>query len=124
MSQLEMADEIQNLLAVFLEKGFSFRYFYEKGGDSSCVYICRFQKGKDFFDWREVSGSEEIHIVAMVNGEYRFPTLKSFSPSKYRKYAFKCIFKKPSLERRRGFIADLLKSELEKDQTQFLGIKL
>lgn len=124
MSQLEMADEIQNLLAVFLEKGFSFRYFYEKGGDSSCVYICRFQKGKDFFDWREVSGSEEIHIVAMVNGEYRFPTLKSFSPSKYRKYAFKSVFKKPTLEQRRAFIAELLKTELEKAPSNFLGIKL
>ena len=124
MNQLEMADEVQNLLSIFLEKGFSFRYFYEKGGDSSCVYICRFQKGKDFFDWREVSGSEEIHIVAWANGEYRFPSLKSFSPKKYRTYTFKSLFKKPTLEQRRGFVAELLKAELEKDESAFLGIKL
>ena len=124
MSNTFTAETIKNLLAPLLEKGFIFEYTHEKGGDSSCVYIGRFRKGKDFFDWREVSGSEEIHIVAMVNGEYRFPTLKSFSPSAYRKYAFKCIFKKPSLEQRRGFIASLLKTELEKDSNQFLGIKL
>ena len=93
MQQLEMAEEIQNLTKPFFEKGFSFRYFYEKGGDSSCVYICRFQKGKDYFDWREVSGTQEIHIVGFVKGEYKFPSLKSFSKQKYRKFSFKSFFK-------------------------------
>ena len=124
MSQMEMAEEIQSLTAPFLERGFSFRYFYEKGGDSSCVYICRFQKGKDFFDWREVSGTEEIHIVAYVNGEYRFPTLKSFSPKKYKAFSLKHFFKKPNLTERRSFVAELLNAELEKNSLCFLGIKL
>ena len=121
MQQLEMAEEIQNLTKPFFEKGFSFRYFYEKGGDSSCVYICRFQKGKDYFDWREVSGAQEIHIVAFVNGEYKFPTLKSFSKKEYRKFRFKSFFKSPTLSEYRTFVAKLLKEELKKGN--FLGIE-
>ena len=121
MQQLEMAEEIQNLMKPFFEKGFSFRYFYEKGGDSSCVYICRFQKGKDYFDWREVSGAQEIHIVGFVKGEYKFPSLKSFSKQKYRKFSFKSFFKTPTLSEYRQFVADLLISELEKGN--FLGIE-
>ncbi len=70
------AETIKNLLAPLLEKGFTFEYTHEKGGDSSCVYIGRFRKGKDFFDWREVSGGDEINFVAKVDGQYRFPSLK------------------------------------------------
>lgn len=124
MNQIEMAEEIQKLTAPFLGRGFSFRYFYEKGGDSSCVYICRFQKGKDFFDWREVSGSAEIHIVAFVNGEYRFPSLKSFSPKLYRKFQLKHLFKRPTLTKRREFVAELLKTQFNSDKSNFLGIPL
>lgn len=121
---MKMEEEIKNLTAPFLERGFTFRYFYEKGGDSSCVYVCRFQKGKDYFDWREVSGSEEIHIVAFSDGEYRFPSLKSFSPKKYRAYALKSFLKKPDLKKRREFVADLLITELESGKSHFLGIPL
>ena len=124
MSQLEMADEIQNLLAVFLEKGFSFRYFYEKGGDSSCVYICRYKKGKDFFDWREVSGGSEINIVAYVNGGYVFPSLKTLYKKEYRLFNVKHIFKKATLDEKRVFIAQLLCKELESGKPDFFGIKL
>ena len=56
MNEVSSAEEIKKLTAPILEKRFSFEYFYEKGGDSSCVYICRFRKGRDFWDWREVSG--------------------------------------------------------------------
>ena len=122
MQQLEISEEIQNLMQPFLEKGFSFRYFYEKGGDSSCVYICRFQKGKDFFDWREVSGVQEIHIFGFVKGEYKFPSLKSFSKKKYRSFAIKSFFKTPTFSEYRQFVAELLLAESEKGN--FLGIEL
>lgn len=121
MQQIEASEEIKNLMQPFLEKGFSFRYFYEKGGDSSCVYICRFQKGKDYFDWREVSGTEEIHIVGFVHGEHQFPTLKSFSRKRYRSFSIKRFFKKPTFSEYRQFVADLLRTELEKGN--FLGIE-
>ena len=66
---LQIANEqIKQLTAPFMERGFTFEYLYQKGGDSSCVYICRYKKGRDFFDWREVSGGEEINIVVFVNG--------------------------------------------------------
>ena len=42
-------EEIARLCAPFLEKGFAFEYFHQKGGDSSCVYVYRFKKGKNFF---------------------------------------------------------------------------
>ena len=122
MNEVQSAEEIKRLTAPFLEKGFSFEYFYQKGGDSSCVYICRYRKGKDFFDWREVSGGEEINIVVSVNGEYRFPSLKSLYPKSYRAFKWKHLFRKASLFERRAFVAELLLRELEKPE--FFGIKL
>ena len=124
MSQLEMADEIQNLLAVFLEKGFSFRYFYEKGGDSSCAYVCRFRKGRDYWDWRETSGEMEVHFMTYVRDEYRFPEVKQLFPQQRRLFAVKHIFKKATFDEYRRFVADLLKEELAKSTTDFLGIPL
>ena len=45
MEDLQSAKEMQALTTPFLDKGFVFEYSYQKGGDSSCVYIYRFQKG-------------------------------------------------------------------------------
>ena len=50
MNEIIMAENVKKLLAPFLEKGFVFEYLYQKGGDSSCVYICRFKKGQKHTD--------------------------------------------------------------------------
>ena len=124
MNEIQSAEEIKKLTAPFLEKGFAFTYFYQKGGDSSCVYICRYQKGKDFFDWREVSGGDEINIVVSVNGEYRFPSVKTLNPKKYRAFRCKHFFKKATVHERRAFVAELLLDELSSGKPDFFGIKL
>ena len=124
MNEIQSANQIKTLTAPFLEKGFVFEYFYQKGGDSSCVYICRYKKGKDFFDWREVSGTDEIHLVVSVNGEYRFPNLFALYKKEYRAFKWKRLFKKPSIDEKRTFFADCLCSELTKNPTEFFGIKL
>lgn len=123
MNEVVTAETIKKLTAPILEKGFAFEYFYEKGGDSSCVYICRYRKGKDFFDWREVSGGNEIHIVAYVDGNYRFPSLKYLYPKQHRAFAFKHLFKKATMEEKRVFVAELLNTEL-KTKPDFFGIKV
>ena len=122
MNEVSSAEEIKKLTAPIIEKGFSFEYFYEKGGDSSCVYICRFRKGKDFWDWREVSGGNEINIVVYVNGGYAFPSLKYLYKKEYRAFKIKHLFKKASVAERRAFTAGLLLNELQKPD--FFGIKL
>ena len=124
MNEVQSAEKIKKLTAPFLEKGFSFQYFYQKGGDSSCVYICRYQKGKSYFDWRENSGGKEINIVVCVNGEFRFPSLKSLYPKEHRAFQIKHIFKKASVEERRKFIATLLNAELLSGKPDFFGIPL
>lgn len=121
MNETFTAETIKNLLTPLTEKGFSFTYTHEKGGDSSCVYIGRFQKGRDFFDWREISGADEIHLVVFVNGEYRFPSLKSTYKKEFRAFKFKHVFKKATLNAKREFVASLLKKEMEKPD--FFGIK-
>ena len=124
MNEVQSAETIKKLTAPFLERGFSFEYFYQKGGDSSCVYICRYKKGRDYFDWREVSGGNEINIVVCVNGEYRFPSLKALYPKAFRAFQFKHLFKKPSVDERRAFIANLLNAELNNGNPDFFGIIL
>ena len=123
MNEVQSAEQIKKLTAPFLEKGYSFTYFYQKGGDSSCVYICRFQKGKDYFDWRENSGGDEINIVVFVNGEYRFPSLKALYPKAYRAFKCKHLFKKATIDERRALIAYLLKQELASANPTFFGIE-
>ena len=123
MDKVYSAEKIQSLLQPLIDKGFAFRYTYEKGGDSSCVYICRFQKGKDFFDWRETSGVWEIHFVAFVAGEYRFPNLKTQYKSECRAFALKHLFKKATIDERRALIAYLLKQEFASTNPTFFGIE-
>ena len=113
---------MKSLFACFLDKGFSYRYFYEKGGDSSCVYIYRFQKGKDFFDLREVSGGDELNFVVYQNGNYQFPSLKYLYKKEFQKFNLKHFFKKPSQKEKREFFSTLLAKEAQKPD--FFGIKL
>ncbi len=123
MNEVKSAEQIKKLTAPFLEKGFVFSYFYQKGGDSSCVYICRFQKGKNYFDWRENSGGNEINIVVCVNGEFIFPSLKSLYPKAYRAFKIKHFFKRATLDERRAFVAEMLKEELS-TKPDFFGIEI
>lgn len=116
MSEI-FAEQIKKLAAPFIEeRGFSFKYFHEKGGDSSCVYICRFQKGKDFFDVRETSGSYELHLVVYAKGEYRFPKFK-------RKFTFKSLFQKRTIDDERAFLISELEKEWQSSSPEFFGIK-
>ncbi|MBE7067902.1 MAG: hypothetical protein E7381_01230 [Clostridiales bacterium] len=124
MNEIQSAEKIKKLTLPFLENGFTFEYFYQKGGDSACVYICRFQKGKNYFDWRENSGGKEINIVVCVNGEFRFPTLKALYPKEYRAFTLKHIFKKATIDERRAWVANILVRELLNGKSEFFGIPL
>ena len=121
MNEVATAEEIKKLTAPILEKGFSFEYFYEKGGDSSCVYICRFRKGREFWDWREVSGGDEINLVVHAGGEVKFPPLKYLYKKEYKAFFWKHFFKKSTREDRRKFMAELLVKHLL-ENPDFFGV--
>ena len=123
MNELQIEKEMKAAFAAFLNKGFTYRYFYEKGGDSSCVYIYRFQKGKDFFDLREVSGGNELNFVVYTRGEYQFPLLKRLYPKEFSAFNRKHFFRKATREERRALFACLLNKYLE-EHTDFFGIEL
>ena len=91
--------------------GFVYEYTYDKGSDSSCVYIHRFKKGRDFFDLRVLSGAETLTVVAYVNGEYFFPDLKRKYKKKWRAFRFSRLFKKNTEKEVWQFYADALKEE-------------
>ena len=124
--EVQSAQTVKGLLQAIVDSGFSFTYFYQKGGDSSCVYIYRFQKGKDYFDWRETSGKLELHFVVYSKGEYRFPALYALYKKQRRKFAFSHLFKKATVDEERAFFASLILAEWDKAQAQkdFFGIKL
>ena len=124
MNEVQTAEEYKKLCQDFLEKGFVFEYTYQKGGDSSCVYIFRFKKGKEFFDLREVSGGNELNFVVYAKGAYAFPSLKTAYPKEHRDFFFKHLFKRASASERRAFITGLLKKELKSGKTEFFGIAL
>ena len=124
MNAIKTAEEIKARLTPFLEKGFVFEYFHEKGGDSSCVYICRFKKGRDFFDWREVSGAEEIHLVVKADGQFFFPNLKVKYKKIARAFVWKHVFKRATMDEKRDLFAQMLLQELNASPQNFFGIKL
>ena len=124
MNIQSIADDIKMLMTPFLERGFVFEYFYEKGGDSSCTYVCRFKKGRDYFDWRETSGENEVHLMAFVNGVYLFPSVKTMFPKECRVFTVKHILKKATFQEKRKFVAELFKRELLLNKADFLGIPL
>ena len=107
-NELQIEKEMKEAFGYFLEKGFTYRYFYEKGGDSSCVYIYRFQKGKNFFDLRENSGGDELNFVVFANGEYQFPSLKYLYKSEFRAFKLRHLFRAPTKREKREFFAQLL----------------
>lgn len=122
-SELQIEIEMKAAFAAFLAKGFSYRYFYEKGGDSSCVYIYRFQKGKDFFDLREVSGGEELNFVVYSRGGYQFPLLKRLYPKEFSAFKRRHFFRRATKEEKRAFYALLLTKRLE-EGGDFFGIAI
>ena len=124
MNEVQSAEAIKKLTAPILERGFSFEYFYQKGGDSSCVYVCRYKKGRDFFDWREVSGGNEINIVVCVGGTYAFPSLPYLYKKDFRAFKMKHLFKKATLDEKRKFTAEILCKEIQSGKSDFFGIKL
>ena len=107
-NELQIEKEMKAAFGYFIEKGFTYRYFYEKGGDSSCVYIYRFQKGRDFFDLRENSGGDELNFVVFANGEYQFPSLKYLYKKEFRAFRFRHLFRAPTKREKREFFAFLL----------------
>ena len=111
--ELAIEKELKTLFSWVLERGFSYEYTYEKGGDSSCSYIYRFKKGKDFFDLRELSGGEELTFVVYVNGQYRFPSLKARYKKEFRAFFWKHFFKKPTRAEKRTLFALVLKKQAE-----------
>ena len=123
MDELQIEKEMKAAFAAFLDKGFTYRYFYEKGGDSSCVYIYRFQKGRDFFDLREVSGGNELNFVVYAKGGYQFPLLKRLYPKEFSAFSRKHFFRKATREEKRELFARLLTKRLE-EYTDFFGIEL
>ena len=120
---IQSAETVKNFMQPFLEKGFTFEYFHQKGGDSSCVYIYRFKKGKHFFDWRETSGTNELHFVVCHNGEYAFPSLEKRQPQAFRAVKWR-LFKKPTMDEKRAAFAAALKAELALSNGDFFGIPL
>lgn len=125
MSDLKSEKQIKALLSLFLEKGWRFEYTYQKGGDSSCVYIYRFIKdGNHYFEWRETSGTFEIHLFVCIKGEYRFPDPTKTYKKQARAFWWKHLFKGASVEEKRDFIGSLLRMELEKNPDNFYGIEM
>ena len=99
-------------LAFLSEAGFGYEYLYDKGSDSSCVYIYRLKKGRDFLDFRTVSGGEKGNFVVFSGGRYLFPDLRLHHKKMFRAFALKHLFKRATVEERWRFAAELLKAEV------------
>lgn len=124
MNEIQSLENVKNLMQPFLEKGFVVEYLQQKGGDSSCVYIYRFKRGKNFFDWRETSGTNELHLIVCVDGAYQFPNIEKKYAKESRAFKLKHIFKKPTFIERRAFFAKLLCRCLQENETEFFGMAL
>lgn len=112
MDEKPFENIINREFSFLLDAGFSYEYLYDKGSDSSCVYIYRFKKGRDFFDFRTVSGGKERNIVAFSGGQYLFPDLKNRHKKALRAFGRKHLFKKATSEELWTLAAELLRAEI------------
>ena len=103
---------IEREFSFLLEAGFIYEYLYDKGSDSSCVYIYRLKKGRDYLDFRSVSGGGEGNFVVFSNGQYIFPDLRLRHKKLFREFFWKHLLKKATVEERWQFAARLLREEL------------
>ena len=115
-------EEIARELGFVLRAGFVYEYTYDKGSDSSCVYIYRFRRGRDFFDLRSVSGGNEGTFVLYVNGQYVFPNLAMRHKKAFRAFRWKHLFK-PATKAELWAFAGMLLQEEAKSGDMF-GLKI
>ena len=115
-------DIARTYFSFLFDAGFSYRYTYDKGSDSSCVYILRFRKGRDFIDLRTVSGGAERNLVVFSGGQYLFPTLRLRHKKEFRAFRLRHLFSRPDETERLAFEAALLRSEISGGS--LLGIPL
>lgn len=105
-------ETVKKLFGFLLDAGFVYEYTYDKGSDSSCVYILRFRKGRDFLDLRTVSGGSERNLVVFSGGQYLFPSLRLRHKKEFRAFRFRHLFSRPDETERLAFEAALLRSEI------------
>lgn len=105
-------DIARTYFSFLFDAGFSYRYTYDKGSDSSCVYIMRFEKGRDFIDLRTVSGGGERNFVVFSGGQYLFPDLCRRHKKEARAFRVKHFFRKPTEEELFALEADLFRAEI------------
>ena len=115
-------ERIEKYFSFLLEKGFAYEYLYDKGSDSSCVYIYRLKKGRDFLDLRAVSGGGDGTFVVFSNGEYLFPNLKLRHKKEFRKFRFQHLFRSATKDELWAFAGKLIQAEIQ-DGVLF-GIKV
>lgn len=111
MSETDVWKDARRALNVPVKYGFIYEYGYTKVSDSSCVYVHAFKKGRDRFELRAVSGSNEINAVAFVGGEYRFPDLKRKYEKLWKKAKRKRTFRRMRACDTWDFIAEALEEE-------------
>ncbi len=117
------AETIKNAMQPFLDKGFFFEYFYERKENGESVYVCRFKKGKESLDWRESEDGKQIELWVRLQKEIVVLNLKGRFPKQHRRFFWKHLFRRATVDQRRAFLASLLVLELESDKTDFFGIK-
>ncbi len=111
MKKKPFQDLLEEKFAFLIQDGFSYEYTYDKGSDSSCVYIYRFRRGRDFIDFRAVSGGGTGTIVVFSGGEYIFPTFAVKYKKQIRAFKRKHFFKKPTVADRFELASVLLQQE-------------
>ena len=123
MRELLAAGKIKTAMQPFLDKGFFFEYFYEKGENGEPVYICRFKKGKSSLDWRESEDGSQIAFWVKTKEKTTVLNLKERFPKQHRRFFWKHFFRKATIDERRIFLAKLLVLELESENHDFFGIE-
>ena len=98
--------------------------FTKRAGTAAACIFAVIKRAEIFSIGGKFSGGNEINIVVCVNGGYAFPSLKTLYKKEYRAFNVKHFFKKPTVDERRKFVAELLCKELNSGKPDFFGIKL
>jgi len=114
---------INDAFEFLLEAGFAYEYLYDKGSDSSCVYIYRFKKGREFIDFRVVSGGNERNVVVFADGQYIFPNFNVRHKKAVRAFKFRHLLKKATNEELWRFASELVQAEIKDGKLFGIGLE-
>ncbi len=104
--------------------GFTFQDYYTKSTDTCCVFVYRFEKNeRNYIEFRCPTGGNDVNFVVCVQGEKKFPAIRTLYAKRIREFQWKHLFKKPTVAERWALAAEIFRAEAQNNSLFGISLK-